>query len=199
MNLFPPGRHFFVDSTQNRLSSNDLYDVLQNHELPLGFFEGKRILDNGCGGSNLGAELARSGINAEVFGVDPYGDEYDWASETGVGSTMKISGNANALPILDESIDAVLATMSWPVWAKSAKDIVRFFSESKRVLKVDGLLSIYPLAVATDRHMGIANEDETRGAKMKALRSEVRAIASSGLWKVVSGKDTYRFAAKKLG
>ena len=135
-----------VSDTVTRPYTTDRFahEVLLPHGLPLEVCEGAQIYDLGCGFSDLEADLEQNGINASVTGVDF--NPHVLADQT-VRKTRVINADLHALPLPDESADIVIASYSLPLWDYSSDGITSFFAECVRILKTQGLLAVYPIAV----------------------------------------------------
>jgi ubiquinone/menaquinone biosynthesis C-methylase UbiE len=135
-----------VSDSVTRPYTTDRYaqEVLLPHGLPLEMCEGADIYDLGCGFSDLQADLEQSGINASVTGVDfnPH-----VLTDQSVRKTRVINADLHALPLADESADIVIASYSLPLWDYSSEGISSFFGECVRILRSQGLLAVYPIAV----------------------------------------------------
>jgi ubiquinone/menaquinone biosynthesis C-methylase UbiE len=166
--------------------------VLQFHDLPLQAFAGATVFDLGCGMSDLGAELAARGVEAEVTGFDQNPNAFISYGRT-PSSTRPVTADLADLPAEDNSADIVLATYSVPMWGKDSQEIEDFFTESRRVTKPGGLLSIFPITAARRRY----HFTETREARLAAAQTGARQIFESHDW-VTLRYDTDAITARKL-
>lgn len=129
------------------ISARNVDEVLELHRLPPSALEGKVVLDLGCGYSDLEIDLRDRGVTSSVIGVD--GSPEALLTEDGNERDITlIAANLTALPILDNSVDMVLATYSMPFYGRNRSDIKAFYKECQRVVKVGGILSIFPIGVS---------------------------------------------------
>ncbi len=129
-----------IDYNQTRKADAFLLDRLWFH---LNASIEKQFLDIGCGTGNYTIELNRRGLS--LIGVDPSeemlkiarskNDRIDWRP-----------GKAEAIPVADECIDGVVASLTLHHWI----DLNRGFNELHRILKPDGNLVIF---TSTPRQM----------------------------------------------
>lgn len=121
---------------------------LSFHDLTKEQFAGKTVLDLGSGYSDYGGDLARLGTTAHVLGIDGNPRQFEFRPvllRTNEPLTQRVLADIGSpLPVADESVDIVIATLSFPLWARRAERIETFYRECGRVLRVGGLLSIYP-------------------------------------------------------
>lgn len=156
------------------LSGRSLNEILDIHRIDPARLMGKKILDLGCGTSDLQYDLNEMGIEASVVGIDAHPDQLNIPTET-----SKLQANIGGrLPIAQRSVDVVLATYSMPMWGRSNEEITTFFAESKRIIKPEGLLSIYPLLVAEPMNRHQLPIDKMR----RTVKSEVRKMKYSPRW-----------------
>jgi SAM-dependent methyltransferase len=92
-----------------------------------GFAAGSRVLDVGCGTGRMVRELQARGFDAR--GIDP------WAGESGLPAPRFVDGQAEAIPMPDESFDAACAFD-----VLEHVDDARALAEIHRVLAPGGLL-----------------------------------------------------------
>lgn len=148
-----------------------LYHVVAALDLP----RGATVLDIGCGeGAQTLALVERFGF--DVLGVDPVPRHVEVAQAAGARCEL---GNAEALPVADESVDLI--------WCRDVltlvADLDAVFAEMYRVLRPHGRALVY-LMLATDqlepeeaiRLYG----DELVPTSMNAKRVEA-AMAAAGL------------------
>lgn len=161
------------------------------HSLPLSTFEGMTVYDLGCGKSDLGADLARVGINATVIGFDENAEALA-VTRGKANSTDKRFARLDKLPVDDESADIAIATYSLPLYGKTSDQIRGFFRECRRVVRTGGLLSIYPIAtgLSGDR---LDPKIPTRG---EITESEASGIRRSSDWQTIS-RDYQTLTARK--
>jgi len=169
------------------VSHRDLNEILNLHELDLSVFEDKRILDLGCGNSDLAGDLVLNGIRAAVYGVDVNRELFDAGDVSPL--RVPVVANVDALPFASNSMDVVLATYSLPFWAISHEAVAAFFSEGERVTATGGIFSVYPMLVehGTPGH----------GDLFVDARRRARAIGNSQNWKIIDKGNT-TFTAIKL-
>ncbi len=135
---------------QVRSTYRDTEDIARKHMLSLQELRGKRILDLGAGYNRLQAELAAASVVASVVNVDLAFDPLQEVLEECPDHTTSVQARIEALPFPDKSADVILASYSLPFWSDCPEQNTRFFAECRRVLKVGGLLSIYPMSVIID-------------------------------------------------
>lgn len=119
---------------------------------------GKRILDLGSGTRRFAKEAEESGINVDIFSLDPLFEDPSQKIENGQEELAKsldetnrrsitsrtIAGFGDQLPFKDNTFDLILAEYSLPAHAVSEKQIDEFFKETTRALKVGGELRFSP-------------------------------------------------------
>lgn len=97
----------------------------------------KKVVDIGCGVGHLCPTLAKRGYN--VIGIDKSQAMIDLAREKNISGIQYLKGDANSLPLLDDSVDAIMMRMIlhnvFPNWQIA-------LVEAKRVLTTKGLLVI---------------------------------------------------------
>lgn len=170
-----------------------LETILQFHKLPLSAFEGaEHVFDLGCGMSDLGADLAASGIEATVTGFDQNPNAFILYDRTS-SSTRPVIANLNNLPVEDDSADVAIATYSLPIWGQDPQEIQGFFDEGQRVVKPGGLLSIVPIAAASRGRDFTA----TKGERLAAAQAGARQIHQSLGWTTLR-YDSSGITARKL-
>jgi ubiquinone/menaquinone biosynthesis C-methylase UbiE len=134
-----------IEERKMPVTGRGLDAVLDAHGLPLSAFAGETIYDLGCGRSDLQAELSIRGVRACVIGFDNDDRALD---HSGNSATQKIFAELDDLPVEDESADIVIATYSLPMWGKDPEQIQNFYAECTRIVKINGLLSVYPISAA---------------------------------------------------
>ncbi len=107
------------------------------------------------------------------------------------GNVAPVQADLCALPIRDGSIDIVLATSSLPLWAKSVTQIDTFYSECRRVVKVRGLLSIFP--VCTNH----TDDPESFHERSVAASRNVRSLHNAKDY-ITMGNDFELVTAKRI-
>jgi ubiquinone/menaquinone biosynthesis C-methylase UbiE len=176
------------------VTARSLDTVLRLHGLEAEMFEGATVYDLGCGLSNLAGGLALRGVQADVFGFDNHPRvlaDHDRLLQ----GTSVIEAALDTLPVADSSADIVLATYSLPMWASDGDQIERFYTECQRVVKVDGILSIYPIATQTKIDGESVNEEFYR---MFAATQGANDIRNSDAWIPVNVTDTELLSVRKL-
>ena len=101
-----------------------------------GSLEGLEVLDVGCGGGLLAEELARRGCS--VTGIDPSQGSLLAAREHAASSDLRIEythGKAEALPVADGSVDAVICCDV----LEHVESVPDAISEASRVLRPTGV------------------------------------------------------------
>ncbi|HYI58453.1 MAG TPA: class I SAM-dependent methyltransferase [Microlunatus sp.] len=116
--------------------------------LTAGVRDGERVLDIGTGPGRLVAEIARRRPGLEVVGIDPSPDMLRRArSRTSrLANARAVLASAEDLPFEDESVDAVVSSLSSHHWADSADAL----AEQARVLRPGGRLWVLDLASHLD-------------------------------------------------
>ena len=96
-------------------------------------FDGKRILDIGCGNGDLVKYIARNYSPASVVGIEPFLE--DWGVGESEGDNWRIvSGNAHNLDFDDGCFDLVISFSTF----EHIADIRKALSEIRRVLRPFG-------------------------------------------------------------
>ena len=125
----------------------------------LGDVAGKDVIELGCGTAYFGAWLAKRG--ARVTGIDITPAQLDTArrvsEETGIAMEL-IEGNAEDVPLPDESFDLALSEYGASIWC----DPYKWIPEAARLLRPGGELVFLcnaPLVILcspdeTDGHVG---------------------------------------------
>lgn len=129
----------------------DIFEVARLHDLHIREFMGKTILNLGSGSGNLQADLDEEGIHATVISLDINAAALQEAAARPTTNRLVVADAAH-LPLRDESIDLAISTYGLPLWARNPDQLVRFFDECKRVIKVGGMLAIYPMYINVDEH-----------------------------------------------
>lgn len=162
------------------------YQILQAHHLTPEIFAGKTILDAGSGYSDLAGDLFDIGVDCTVIGFDTNINSLAMSHRPDVRTHRVIADIGELYPLLSESVDITLATMSYPLWARNAERISTFFNEAARVTKVGGLLSITP----TEVHAPILDLSEASindwYERYQACQTGIASIALSEAWQVTS-------------
>lgn len=142
----------------------------------LGPVAGRKLLDIGCGASTVPRELAALG--ASCTGIDPFISARDWES-VGDGRWRILAASAEALPIADASIDAVLFIFS--LHHVPAASLAAAFREARRVLAPGGSLYVAePLAEGdfNDLLSTFHDEREVRAEAQRALGPASRLFSA---------------------
>lgn len=105
------------------------------------FVEGKVVLDIACGSGYGSDYLLEKGRACQVFGVDIAEEAIAYSKERYQNPDLKfLSGSVEKIPLEDRSIDVVVSFET--IEHVSADAQLRFLSEIKRVLRLDGKLVI---------------------------------------------------------
>ncbi|MCO4748075.1 MAG: class I SAM-dependent methyltransferase [Proteobacteria bacterium] len=102
-------------------------------------WNGKQVLDVGCGPGALGRDLAGLGATVRGFEPDPVQAEKNRAAEAVDGVTLA-EAPAQDLPVESSSVDVVVLSRSLHHVPADAMDDA--LAEARRVLKDDGVLLI---------------------------------------------------------
>lgn len=167
----------------------------------LGDVAGKHVVDIGCGEGAVAQAFAARG--AEVTGIDPFiaGSE---AVAVGDGSYRLALGQADALPLADDSADIVLFVFS--LHHVPGARMAGALREARRVLKPGGTLCVAePVAEGPAQYVMAPYHDETavRADAIAALSAHVTpAFASETIAffsepRLFEGFDAY--AAEAIG
>ncbi|MFX1354559.1 MAG: class I SAM-dependent methyltransferase [Promethearchaeota archaeon] len=102
------------------------------------------LIDIGCGSGNLIVEMAQNFEELELLGIDISSEILDLAKKRANSNEVneKINfkiGNAEKLPLLDNTADFIVSSLSLHHWS----DPKKAFRELVRVLKKDGILLIF--------------------------------------------------------
>ncbi len=103
----------------------------------------EKYLDIGCGTGNYTHVFAKQGY--QFIGVDPSDQMLENAKKQNSSITWKI-GKAEKIPILTESVDGIIASLTLHHWT----NLDQGFSELNRVLKPEGKIVIF---TATPKQM----------------------------------------------
>ena len=134
--------------------------------------DGRDVLDVGCGGGVLVRELASRG--ARAVGLEISEHQLGQARATGIGHF--VVGRAEALPLPDGSLDAVLFMRSLHHVPPPA--MLAALADARRVLRPDGVVYIAePLAEGDYFELVriVDDESEVRGAAQRAVAGCERA------------------------
>lgn len=138
--LYPPKAISFMDGVGKLIKSQD--------------FDGKWVLDYGCGVGQVGAFVRKDG--AEVVGIDASYALLEEARKY----MLVVNADAEKLPFQDNSFDYVMAFMVLHIMP----DLDAALREIYRVLRPEGKLYwgiVHPHAEKWDVENGIVYEDET--------------------------------------
>jgi ubiquinone/menaquinone biosynthesis C-methylase UbiE len=119
----------------NKTRTADPYLLGRMHDL-LGLNESQILLDIGCGSGNYTIALAQKGLLC--IGVDPSEHMLDLAQKRDQ-SIKWIKGHAERIPLIDNSVDAVLASLTLHHWS----DLLLGFKEIRRVMHQTGRIVIF--------------------------------------------------------
>lgn len=148
-------------------------------ERQLGLVPGRTVVDVGAGTGKLTRELVRSG--ATVLAVEPVAAMRALLKEV-VPDAQAIAGTAEALPIADEAVDALVVAQAFH-WFDAPAAVVEFH----RVLRPGGRLAVIWNTRRRDEplHQAInAIVDPYRGDTPSHYRGEWRhPMTSSGLFR----------------
>ncbi len=117
-------------------------------------FDGKRILDIGCGNGDLVKYIARNYSPASVVGIEPFLE--DWGVGESEGDNWRIvSGNAHNLDFDDGCFDLVISFSTF----EHIADIRKALSEIRRVLRPFGKFytEFMPIWTSAAGHHFVAN------------------------------------------
>ena len=92
------------------------------------------ILDLGCGTGYFSSALKRTFPDGKIFGLDIAEGMLDYAARRRVGSADWLCGDAEQLPLADESVDLIFSSLS----IQWCEDYSALFSEVARVLTPGG-------------------------------------------------------------
>lgn len=169
-------QHFVGDRVGYSLHVQDTMEV--GHEMPrgdLGAFSDKTILAIGSGRECWeDAYFSAHAANATVINIDPryaiaqYGIHVRKFSR--VHSGVELAGLAQALPLRDESVDAVFSSWSIPLVfvedcqeQEARQQITNVAHELWRVLKPEGVISLMPVSdVRLNRMRQLRQQDVVR-------------------------------------
>lgn len=124
-----------IGKAYNDTRSADPY-LLSRMRALLDYEAGQQVLDIGCGTGNYTIALAQAGL--DMIGVEPS----ERMLVTARSRNAKISwyaGKAEKIPLADQSVDAVLASLTLHHW----QDLAQGFKEVARVLKPKGRFMIF--------------------------------------------------------
>lgn len=137
----------------------------------LGLFESARVLDVACGnGTSLRALRERHRILATGMDAEPHGAN---------GAMGFVRGDAHAIPLADESFDAVLCECALSTF----RDQATALREMRRVLRYGGRVAITDMAIEGDIPAALAEWVHTGTCLARAVSGDgyVRTIEEAGL------------------
>jgi len=140
----------------------------------VGVPDGGRVVDVGTGPGRLVAEIARRRPGLDVTGIDPSQDMLVRARSrtAGVPRTRVLPGTAEDLPFENESVDAVVSSLSSHHWADTAEAL----AEQARVLRPGGRLWVVDLRSHLDEDLG----DEITAAGLRLSDDDLRLVGPVG-------------------
>ena len=123
----------------------------------IGIEKGQTVLDFGCGGGNYTIPVAKIiGNKGKVYAVDEDGyklkDLQEKAKSANLHNieTIKTSGELN-FEFEDGAFDAVLLYDIFWYFSLQSPDLLELLKGVYRVLKPDGLISVYPEHIETEK------------------------------------------------
>ena len=153
-----------LDSLERKSRIDGMLEVL-------GDVTGKQVVDIGCGEGAVAQAFAERG--AQVTGIDPFIQGTDEVA-VGEGSYRLALGQADALPLADDSADIVLFVFS--LHHVPGAKMAGALAEAKRVLKPGGTLCVAePVADGPAQYVMAPYHDET------AVRANAMAALSAHL------------------
>jgi ubiquinone/menaquinone biosynthesis C-methylase UbiE len=159
--------------------------ILQRLEELLHPQAGKLYLDIGCGTGNYTIAMAEKGY--AFCGVDPSAQMLNQARQKSAG-VQWLQGNAEAIPIADNTFDGAMATLTIHHW----KDLHRAFAELYRVLKSNARMVIFTSTPAQMKgywlHEYFPKMMEACTMPMPALNTVEQAYTFVGFKSVVTEK-----------
>lgn len=141
------------------------YQRIAEH-LTTGIVSGGRVLDVGTGPGRLVEAISRRRDDLQVIGIDPSSDMITRARRrTRTLPNVQVRmASAEDLPLEDESVDAVVSSLSSHHWA----DRVVALDEQARVLRPGGRLWLVDLA----SHLPDGIRDDVHDAGLRLTDSE---------------------------
>ena len=153
----------------------------------------QRVVDVACGSGPMSRELVHPGRT--VVGIDLSAAELGLAAERGPGPWLR--ADAHALPLADDSVDAVTSSMGLVV----VRPLTEVLSEIARVLKPGGVLAaiapaVRPLSARDVRLLsrltGILRTKPQFPGPVE-LTGFAKTLALHGLQKVEDARERYSF------
>lgn len=172
---------FPLPDDDSYVDDRDVIEVAYLHGLHIREFLGKTILNLGSGSGNLQADLDGHGVRANVISVDFSAAALQEAALRRSANRF-IAADVSALPLPDESVDLAIATYSLPLWARTPAEMASFFSECRRVVKVGGMLAIFPLFVNAEQDYSHPDSSENWHALDFSMRVEIDELSRSRDW-----------------
>lgn len=141
--IYHPGEPDKENGVEMLEGMNERHKVLRDFALPkITFTDGMKMLDVGCGGGAMIAELLKKSKDSHVDGVDYSDASMEVAGKTlaaEVGKRVALQkADVAKLPFADDTYDLVTAVETTYFW----KDMKEAFREIRRVLKVGGVFAV---------------------------------------------------------
>jgi len=138
-----------VPPSKNGSTGRSTYKVLRAFGLVPNQFEGKRVLDIGCGLSSLYADLVSVDF-PPAYGavVDNHPNALEYQRKHNNGVDVR-HASATKLPFVDGEFDIVISNYSMPCWAQGFEEVRSALEEATRVLGSGGILAVNPMYILT--------------------------------------------------
>jgi malonyl-CoA O-methyltransferase len=121
-------------------------------QLPKTLPENARILDLGCGTGFFTRQLVQAYPGAQVIGLDIAENMLRFARGATIDSTQWLCGDAEYLPLVDQSVDLVFSSLA----IQWCHDLPQLMRELQRVLVPGGRVVIATLGPETLRELKVA-------------------------------------------